>query len=179
MKAALFVEKDGVYANRPDIELWDLARDARKYRGPHQVICHSPCARWGSFYAGQPGKGEELRGDDGGCFASALWSVRTFGGIIEHPAGSSAWRWFGLPTPGLHGWWGSRDSFGGVTCCVEQGHYGHPAPKPTWLYAVGTALPQLKWGPSGAEGRVESMSKKARLQTPPEFRDVLMWMVGA
>lgn len=35
----------------------------------------------------------------------------------------------------------------GWTCCVWQGHYGHLSGKPTWLYAVGTDLPELIWGP--------------------------------
>jgi hypothetical protein len=40
------------------------------------------------------------------------------------------------------------DTHGGWTCHVEQGHYGHRARKPTWLYAAGVALPSLSWGPS-------------------------------
>jgi hypothetical protein len=46
----------------------------------------------------------------------------------------------------------------GWTCCVEQGHYGHRARKATWLYAVGVDagdLPELRWGPSVAERRIE------------------------
>lgn len=42
-------------------------------------------------------------GDDGGCFESALASVRRFGGVIEHPWGSLAWPHFGLTTPGRGG----------------------------------------------------------------------------
>ena len=33
------------------------------------------------------------------------------------------------------------------TCHVEQGHYGHFANKPTWLYAVGVLLPEFIWEP--------------------------------
>ena len=36
---------------------------------------------------------------------------------------------------------------GGWSCHVEQGRYGHPAKKATWLYAFGVDdLPQLQWG---------------------------------
>ncbi len=38
------------------------------------------------------------------------------------------------------------DSFGGWTCCVDQGHYGHFAGKPSWLYAVDTDRPEFIWG---------------------------------
>lgn len=57
---------------------------------------------------------------------------------------------------------------------VDQGHYGHVAPKPTWLYVVGRGRPELRWGPSEATGRVEKMSKTSRAATPPEFRDLLV-----
>ncbi len=32
-----------------------------------------------------------------------------------------------------------------MTCCVEQGHYGHFSNKRTWLYAVRCELPELNW----------------------------------
>lgn len=47
MIAALYVQTDGVYADIPDVELWDEARDARLYTGPHPVVAHPPCQRWG------------------------------------------------------------------------------------------------------------------------------------
>jgi hypothetical protein len=35
----------------------------------------------------------------------------------------------------------------GWTCCVDQGHYGHMAGKPTWLLAAALeSLPELRWG---------------------------------
>ncbi len=47
------------------------------------------------------------------------------------------------------------DVFGGWTCQVEQGHYGHRARKATWLYAVGVALPSLLWGPSRSSAKID------------------------
>lgn len=29
---------------------------------------------------------------------------------------------------------------------MEQGFYGHPGRKPTWLFAQGIHLPELRWG---------------------------------
>lgn len=148
--AALFVESGGSYFGLPGVDPWDEPRDARKYAGPWPVIAHPPCQRWGKLWAGQPlwikRTGErKIKGDDGGCFASALASVRRFGGVLEHPWGSHAWAHFGLAKPPRNGGWVIADDYG-WTCCVEQGRYGHYARKPTLLYAVGCKLPELLWG---------------------------------
>ncbi len=201
--AALFVEAGGSYWGIDGVDPWDEARDARKYRGPHPVVAHPPCQRWGKFWAGQPlwiaRTGErKVKGDDGGCFAAALASVREWGGVLEHPEGSHAWSHFGLHKPPRDGEWVVADRFGGWTCRVEQGQYGHYARKPTWLlvYGVaGAALPDLRWGrseptfPQWALDRYGlAKCKRAgelafkgggkdnhhRIGTPPEFRDLLL-----
>jgi hypothetical protein len=151
MIAALFVETNGSYFNLEGIDPWDEVRDARAYPGPFPVVAHPPCQRWGKLWAGQPlhikNTGiRKIKGDDNGCFKSALESVRRFGGVIEHPYGSHAWAHFGLNKPARAGKWIVADEFGGWTCCVEQGRYGHYARKPTLLYAVGCNLPELDWG---------------------------------
>lgn len=194
--AALYVEACGVYCNLPGVECWDEERDARTYTGPHPVVAHPPCQRWGRFWHGSTRKPHQYRlGEDAGCFAAALTSVRNYGGVLEHPAHSHAWRWFGLTTPLAAGGWVPADAFGGWTCHVEQGHYGHMSRKPTWLYAGGVALLDLRWGrgeqrihPRALElhgyekaRRIGMMAMvggkdKARIRnaTPPEFRDVLL-----
>lgn len=200
--AALFVAKDGAYANMPNVDLWDATKDARTYQGPYRVIAHPPCQRWGKLWAGQPlwikRTGErKIKGDDNGCFASALNSVRKWGGVLEHPEGSHAWAAFGLTAPPRTGGWVLADTHGGWTCCVEQGRYGHYARKPTWLYSVNCILPELNWGKSQAKldpelvarlglvrakrrGEVGShgggKDSKIRISTPAEFRDILILM---
>lgn len=168
--AVLFAERGGVY-DRDGVDLWDITRDARRYDGPYPVVAHPPCETWGAFAR----SGMTLRplGDDDGCFASALASVRRWGGVLEHPAESSAWAAHGLARPGARGWH-SADFAGGWTCRVEQGHYGHRARKATWLYAVGVVLPSLVWGPSSWTQTCERMAKKERLTTPPAFADLLL-----
>ena len=100
MIAALFVEKGGTYWNLEGVDPWDEARDARLYRGPHAVVAHPDCKRWGRYWHGAPNKPHQHRmGEDGGCFAAALTAVRNYGGVLEHPAHSHAWRWFGLALP--------------------------------------------------------------------------------
>ena len=196
MIAALFVETDGAYFGLPGVEPWDEAKDARRYSGPLPVVAHPPCQRWGRYWHGAPNKPNQYRlGEDGGRFASALTAVRNYGGVMEHPAHSHAWRFFGLTPPPNSGGWVEADELGGWTCYVEQGHYGHMSRKATWLYAVGTELPELKWGPIeqrihpvalerhgyakarriGVMAMVGGKDKtRIRNATPPEFRDLLL-----
>ena len=145
--AALYVEPDGVYADLPGVDPWPEARDARTYAGPHPVVAHPPCQRWGRFWHGSTRRPHQFKlGDDGGCFAAALAAVRTWGGVLEHPADSHAWAWFGLNRPSRDGGWVAADFVGGWACYVEQGHYGHMGRKPTWLYAAHVDLPEMRWG---------------------------------
>jgi hypothetical protein len=156
--AALYVEPEGCYIGVPGVDPWDEARDARTYAGPHPVVAHPPCQRWGRFWHGSTRKPHQYKlGDDGGCFRAALDAVQRFGGVIEHPADSHAWKAFGIERPPREGGWkiahvprvtgsGSMVMF---TCCVYQGHYGHDSGKPTWLVTAGLGLmelPTLKWG---------------------------------
>ena len=192
--AALYVESHGAYIGLPDVHAWDEARDARDYAGPYPVVAHPPCERWGKFYrGGMAWKGAPKKlGDDAGCFSAALSSVRQWGGVLEHPAGSLAWREHGLMTPPPQGGWVVADWEGGWTCQIDQGAYGHEARKPTWLYGVGINLPLLRWGKSfppipahrserwrarvARDGVCVLLSRKARKATPPEFRDLLIAM---
>lgn len=143
-----------MYQGLPDVDPWDEKRDARLYAGPHPVVAHPPCERWGKYWHGGPDsvrfpRKRKVKGDDAGCFEAALASVRRWGGVLEHPEASAAWRWFDLLPPSYGGGWTVADWVGGWTCRVEQGHYGHRARKGTWLYACRVStLPSLKWGPS-------------------------------
>lgn len=89
MIAALYVEAGGAYFGLANVDPWDEARDARLYDGPYPVIAHPPCQLWGAManvnYA-RWGGDHNRPGNDGGCFAAALDSVRRFGGVLEHPA---------------------------------------------------------------------------------------------
>lgn len=197
MIAALFVETGGVYWNLGNVDPWDEQRDARKYAGPHPVVAHPPCQRWGKYWHGSTRKPHQFTlGDDGGCFEHALQSVRDFGGVLEHPAYSHAWERFGITKPKRYAGWQSAGSCGGATCYVEQGHYGHMSRKGTWLYAAHVKdLPALNWARGeqrlhpgylakhGYEkarrcGMVAMVGGKDRQRvrnaTPLEFRDVLL-----
>jgi hypothetical protein len=173
--AALFVETGGVYFNLPGVDPWDEERDARNYIGPWPVVAHPVCKRWGRYWRGSPRGGPTFRkGEDKGAFAVCLTAARNYGGVVEHPHASSAWSWFGLTTPPRTGGWVRADEFGGWTCYVEQGAYGHEALKPTWLYAAKVDLPELIWsaGDPDAFRKVEDIGGKDKVarreRTPPE-----------
>lgn len=188
--AALFVAHGGCYFGLPDVDPWDVSRDARTYAGPWPVIAHPPCARWCRLAGLVEARWGHKRGDDGGCFASALASVRKWGGVLEHPAYSDAWAKFDLPKPPRHGGW-VRGLCGGWATHVEQGRYGHVAKKATWLYAFGVSfLPPLAWGFNpdqkstalvswcgnhvGSGERRPRVGKAAAAATPLAFRTLLL-----
>lgn len=126
-----------------------------------------------------------------------MTSVRVWGGVLEHPEASAAWTHFGLNAPPKTGGWIVADFFGGWTCCVEQGHYGHRVRKATWLYANKANLPSLRWGASTGERLDEGfhsaaerrrtraagikprprLSRTENVATPIEFRDLLLSIV--
>jgi hypothetical protein len=193
--AALFVQDGGCYFGLEGVDPWPAERDARLYSGPWAVIAHPDCARWGRYWNGGPSARERRElGDDGGCFAAALAAVRKWGGVLEHPEGSHAWRRFELNCPPRGGAWVVADWEGGWTCCIEQGAYGHVARKATWLYASGVELPSLRWGSAPGDflrldegfhsreerarairtGACQRLSKRQRAATPLEFRDLLI-----
>lgn len=139
MIAALYVATGGCYFGLDGVDPWDEPRDARKYSGPHPVVAHPPCQRWGRYWSGGPSaKVRRELGDDGGCFAAALASVREWGGVLEHPEASHAFAAHRIARPEWRaGWSSAGDKHGGRVCCVAQGNYGHRARKLTWLYTVG------------------------------------------
>lgn len=196
MIAALYVQTGGCYFGLDDVDPWDEQRDARKYAGPWPVVAHSPCERWGRFWHGSTRRPHQFKlGADDGCFEAAIGAVRRWGGVLEHPADSHAWRYVGVRPP-RSGGWTPADAGNRWTCCVYQGHYGHLAGKATWLYTCTPEKPpELTWGPCeqrlhpialerhgyAKARRIGMMAmvggkhkKQIRNATPPQFRDVLI-----
>ena len=184
--AALYVEKNGVYYGLPDVDPWNEERDAKLYNGPHPVVAHPPCSRWGQLANVNHARYGTPIGDDGGCFAAALEAVRTWGGVLEHPANSLAWHHFGLPKA-TRGAWTTNFDDPGASTEVSQVVYGHGARKRTWLYAVGIDWRALDWrdrkgefvvgaGINTGECQGRRLPDELAIRTPAAFRDVLLEM---
>lgn len=185
--AALFVQPDGCYSNDPRVDPWPESRDARRYAGRLPVVAHPPCQLWGAMAAVNYARwgGEHNKpGNDKGCFASALFCVNAYGGVLEHPAKTRAWAAHGLTKPIGIGWSRSGD---GWVCEVWQSAYGHRANKATWLYYKGRKPPkELNWSrPSGTHqvgfqdqrgksANKPTLSKREANATPELFKEELI-----
>jgi hypothetical protein len=136
--AALYVDPRGPYPKMPRVESWDEKRDARGYVGLLPVVAHPPCSGWSSLRHIAK-LTHEQRID---CAVPAFNAVRSFGGVLEQPAGSKMFEHFGAPPPGQ-----PADAHGGYTIEVSQVEWGHVARKKTWLYLVGVPREALEQAP--------------------------------
>lgn len=103
----------------------------------------------------------------------------------------------GLSIPNRNGGWTDADRYGGRSCCVAQGNYGHRAQKLTWLYGVGIDFKDLIWGITPGKTRIDPgfhskeerrraiktgvcqrLSKRQRALTPVQFKEELLEMVA-
>ncbi len=182
--AALYVAENGPYASDPRFDAWGVSRDARKYQGDQPVVSHFECKRWGRMARGSPGHQRFEVGDDGGCADHTRETLRRVGGVAEQPEGSHAFAHNDWPRPPRRGW-SPPDEWGGRSCRIDQGAYGHPAKKATWLYAILPVYPELDWtrvsgrpwiGGDGYHGKAERDRAKASSkgvqkveQIPPEW----------
>ena len=188
--AALYTAPRGIYSAWPGVEAWGLPdRDARDYAGPWPVVAHPPCSRWCQLAGLVEARWGHRRGDDGGCFASALAAVRRWGGVLEHPAFTAAWPAFGLPRPRGYGVWEATVRPGEWVLSVNQADFGHPARKRTWLLYHGARAPLAVPVPRavappavtsfcrnhGSDDRRPRLTKKQASATPPAFA---AWLVA-
>ena len=173
--AVLFARSDSNYKTIPECDVWDIDRDARLWSGGCPVVAHPPCRAWGRLR-----QFAKPRDDEKDLALFAVRQVRTWGGVLEHPDGSTLWQEAGLPAPGM------RDEYGGWTLPVLQFWWGHRAEKATLLYIVGCeprdipSIP-LRIGrathcirPTKSYPRLPSVTKAEREHTPP---DLARWLV--
>lgn len=185
MVAALFVERDGAYYGLENVDPWPIERDARRYDGPHPVVAHPPCDRWHQLSAVNHKRWGYVINEDEGCFAAALAAVRRWGGVLEHPAESRAFKHHGIPEPTMTGWQLTID--GDWVAEVNQAAYGHRARKKTWLLYHGAAPPPpLDWRDARGTHQIGYFDPKRPAlphnetsATPDAFRDALLSIARA
>lgn len=174
--AVLYVDPLGPYPTL--VRHWyDADRNAGTYAGPWPVVVHPPCGPWSSLRSLSKEPTKELAWD-------AVQRVRSLGGVLEHPCGSTFFRAAGMPHPGE-----LPDAFGGLTFEVQQCDWGHPARKKTWLYVVGHSGPfppvpsrraPTHWCSGGGSGRgktppgIKVCSAQQRRRTPVAFAEFLI-----
>lgn len=176
--SALYVREDSIY-KKLNVDCWDIERDARLYNKTNPVICHPPCRSWGKF------KGiAKPRPDEKQLAITAINQVRTFGGVLEHPSGSSLWKTLNLPMGRM------LDQYGGFTISVNQHWFGHKAEKKTLLYICGTkpgllpdiplSFDRIDYTVSCTQSmrrfkiRKKEISKREREETPIKFA---LWLI--
>lgn len=153
--AVLFARADSHYKELADADVWDAERDARRWPGGCPVVAHPPCRAWGRLRTFARPRPDEMN-----LARLAVALVREFGGVLEHPAGSTLWP--------AQKWW------------------GHKAEKATWFYVVGCEpgdIPPLPYVMGEAAYVVQSrkrhdyrphITKAEREHTPPALA---AWLV--
>ncbi len=168
--AALCVSGRSIYKHLPGVDAYDEARDARSVPGGMPVVAHPPCRTW-SLYRRACAKPLDLESEqDLGRWC--VDQVIRHGGVLEQPAHSLLWAACNLPLPT-----DLRDVFC-WTLYLEQGWFGCPTPKPTWLLICGVPPQQVPPPPFSFEPAPSlkgSLSKAARSRTP---NDLALWLVG-
>ena len=179
MTTVLCVLPDSVYKSL-DCDTYDQARNAWTFNGPGPVVAHPPCRTWGRLrHFAHPNETEHA------LAVHCLNLVRQFGGVLEHPAGSSLWQTCHLPRPG------KIKNPMAYSICVDQFVWGHRAQKATWLYIVGCPprrLPPIPFtlrtaqcviatsrsNRAGSPGHRPEVSKHERSATPLPFANWLL-----
>ena len=117
MISVLFVRKGSIYKTL-GVDCWDIERDARLWPGGNAIVAHPPCRAWGRLrHMANP------RPDEKDLARQTVKWIRQFGGVLEHPSGSTLWGDMALPMPG------EIDHWGGYAICVDQFWWGHSIKK--------------------------------------------------
>lgn len=111
--AILCAQKKSIYNQIAGLDVFDIDRDAYTFTGKTPIIAHPPCQQWSRMknFAKENTREKELA-------MFCLEHVQVNGGIFEHPAGSSFFKYAGI-TP---------------TISVNQNWFGFPGEKRTYLY---------------------------------------------
>ena len=141
----LCADTNSNYKQIPNLDVWDRARNAYNFTGSNPVITHAPCSQWSRLR----GLAHENQLEKDLAFF-CLEKVKNNGGIFEHPEGSIFFKTAGIKP----------------TIIIDQGNFGFPAQKRTWLYfSRCNPLPLPPPVYSGYQISVNNMSSKRRSET--------------
>ena len=146
-----FTQKKSNY-NKLQCNPYDIDKDSLSCISKLPAVYHPPCASWGrlrKFSKFRPGE-----------HWLAVWSIirlRKYGGILEHPAHSSLWRFMAMPLPGQ-----KADRFGGYSISINQHWFGHKCAKNTFLYIVGCPQKNLPLIPINFDAITHVISTSCR-----------------
>lgn len=168
--AVLCCSQSSEYKNIPDLDLYDVKRDALTFDGSSPIVAHPPCRSWSAFlsHLAKPEPGER----DLAHFC--IEKLKSNGGVLEHPAHSKLFTDGYLPLPGQ-----PVDDL--KTIEVSQFWFGYPLRKRTWLCfsKVDLALVQtpFKLFPQAGSGQIQqfdNMSNKQKSYSTFEFCNFLV-----
>lgn len=156
MITILCIQENSNYKKIPGLDLWDIKRNAYNYNGNNIVIAHPPCQQWSKLKSFA--KENQLEKD---LAIFCLEKVNQNGGILEHPNGSSFFKYAGIPRSKL--------------TKVYQSWWGFPAKKETLLYCKNIKLLPTPLNLDAIQYKVANLDKKKRSLMPLEFCKYLVY----
>lgn len=141
------MEDSNYFKLEEDLDIWTKERDAWNYNGTNKVIAHPPCQQWSRLrkFAKEDQREKELA-----IYCYQL--VKNYGGILEHPAGSTLFEYMGTPR--------------GQIRSIDQSWFGFPARKRTYLYVNGIDLEPYQLSFNAVQKKVQDLSQKQRSKMP-------------
>lgn len=171
--AVLCASRKSIYKSIPNLDVYDIDRDAMSFLGGMPVIAHPPCRLWSAYCSHQAKSPDPEKERALGRFC--VENVRSNGGVLEQPAHSRLWKACDIPFPN------QKDTGDGFSIEIPQFWFGDTREKNTWLYFLGIhpkELPKmpLRLKPEGGDRRIWQLmsSKNQRERTPLEFA---LWLV--
>jgi len=137
------------YLQLPYCFPWDINMNVKNFNNNYPVITHSPCAQWSRLkhFA-------KVNLDEKELSYLCYNFVQSNGGIFEHPAGSSFFKYINQPKK---------------TISVNQSWFGFPAQKRTYLYFNNCYPDQLPLCFDAIQNSVSNLSQFNRSFTTLTF----------
>lgn len=147
-----------IYNSIPGLDVYDKNRDAYTFTGNNFIIAHPPCQQWSRLksFAKEDIKEKELA-------MFCLENINKNGGILEHPSGSSFFKYAGIKP----------------TISVNQSWWGFPAQKKTYLYFKDCQPLSFPLSFELVEKTVPQLSQKMRSYTTLDFANYLVSCIQA